>query len=152
VKLYKGIGGQIELGDGAITIRRKGVLGFVNHGLKGEKRIPFSSISAVQFKSASLTSGFIQFSILGGVEARGGVFNATKDENTVMFNAKQHGDFCELRDAIEAGIAAVREPAVIQQTAVSVADELTKLAALRDRGVLSQEEFDGEKASLLAKS
>lgn len=34
---------------------------------------------------------------------------------------------------------------------VSVADELAKLAALRDQGVLTPEEFDQQKANLLAK-
>ena len=42
----------------------------------------------------------------------------------------------------------------IQQTAsdspASTADQLAKLADLRDRGVLSQEEFDREKAKVLA--
>jgi hypothetical protein len=33
--------------------------------------------------------------------------------------------------------------------AASVADELTKLAALRDRGVLTDEEFQSQKAALL---
>lgn len=32
---------------------------------------------------------------------------------------------------------------------MSVADELAKLAALRDSGVLTQEEFDQQKAALL---
>ena len=32
----------------------------------------------------------------------------------------------------------------------STAEELTKLAALRDQGVLTQEEFDSQKAALLA--
>jgi membrane protease subunit (stomatin/prohibitin family) len=42
----------------------------------------------------------------------------------------------------------------IQQAAsdspASTADQLTKLADLRDRGVITQEEFDREKAKVLA--
>ena len=36
-------------------------------------------------------------------------------------------------------------------TGVSVADELTKLAALRDKGILSPEEFDQQKKQLLGR-
>ncbi len=52
--------------------------------------------------------------------------------------------------------AAAREKAsraYIQDVAASApssADELAKLAALRDQGVLTQEEFDAQKAALLA--
>jgi hypothetical protein len=51
--------------------------------------------------------------------------------------------------------AARAEPAVesyIREVAApaGVADELTKLSALRDQGVVSAEEFDGQKAKLLA--
>lgn len=152
MKIYKGVGGQIELSDTAVTIKRKGFLGFVTQGLKGEKRIPFASIGAVQFKKAGITSGYIQFSIVGGNEARGGVFDAAKDENTVMFTMKQQAEFAELRDLVDTRIAASRAPTVIQQSAASVADELTKLAALRDQGVLSEEEFNGQKAVLLTRS
>jgi hypothetical protein len=39
----------------------------------------------------------------------------------------------------------------VQQTAgTDSADQLTKLAALRDRGVITAEEFDREKAKILA--
>ncbi|XVV17108.1 SHOCT domain-containing protein [Actinoplanes sp. CA-131856] len=40
-------------------------------------------------------------------------------------------------------------PAAPSPPAMSIADELTKLAQLRDAGVLSQEEFDAQKAKLL---
>ena len=45
--------------------------------------------------------------------------------------------------------ASVSAPATAPQASKSVADELTKLAALRDKGVLSQAEFDAQKAKLL---
>ncbi len=39
---------------------------------------------------------------------------------------------------------------VSSTSGASTAEELTKLAALRDQGVLTQEEFDSQKAALLA--
>ena len=38
----------------------------------------------------------------------------------------------------------------VSSTGASTAEELTKLAALRDQGVLTQDEFDSQKAALLA--
>jgi hypothetical protein len=45
--------------------------------------------------------------------------------------------------------AASQAPGSVAQAGIGIADELTKLAALRDSGVLSAEEFDGQKAKLL---
>lgn len=85
-KFYlKGVNGQIAVYEDRIIIERRGVLGFMTQGLAGTKTIPMDSIMSVQFKKGNmLTNGFIQFGILGGREGRGGVFNATQDENTVM--------------------------------------------------------------------
>lgn len=118
------------------------------HGLKGEKRIPFASIAAVQFKAANLiTSGYIQFSIAGGNESRGGLMAATKDENSVLFKGKkQNADFARLRAMVEEGVERTLKPVANR---LSSADELTKLADLLDRGLLTREEFDQQKATLL---
>jgi hypothetical protein len=45
--------------------------------------------------------------------------------------------------------AALLDVPVPSSGPVSVADELQKLADLRDRGVLTQEEFEAQKAKLL---
>src|SRR5438309_1063922 len=80
----KGRNGQLEVTSNAVVIRRAGVMGFMSHPTKGEKSIPLESITAIQLKKPGLTAGYIQFSIAGGLEARGGVFDATRDENTIL--------------------------------------------------------------------
>ncbi|MCY7285046.1 MAG: DUF4429 domain-containing protein, partial [Cyanobacteria bacterium CAN_BIN43] len=78
-----GSNGQIRLTRNRVIISRKGFWGFVSQGLAGEKEIPINRITAVQFKrSDSYTKGYLQFSIPGGLESKGGVFNAASDENT----------------------------------------------------------------------
>ncbi|HEV8278161.1 MAG TPA: DUF4429 domain-containing protein [Streptosporangiaceae bacterium] len=77
----------------------------------GEKRIPVSSITAVQWKPAShLASGLIQFTIAGGIERRGtfgrAVREAKTDENSVVFAPRQQADFERVRNAVEEAIAA----------------------------------------------
>lgn len=98
----EGINGQIFITGNKVTIRRKGGMALLTQGLKGEKNIPVKNITSVQFKQATkITNGFIQFSILAGNEAKGGILNAVNDENTVMFNAKQEPDFIEVKNYIE---------------------------------------------------
>lgn len=148
--IFHGHGANIELRDCDISITRHGLGSFLTQGLKGEKRIPFSSITAVQFKDAGHNiAGYIQFSMLGGNESNQGIFEATIDENTVMFTKEQSARFHVLRDNIERRLAEACSPqiAVVRQ---SVADELAKLADLWNRGILTNQEFAQQKARILA--
>lgn len=134
----KGQTKSISVSEDAVTIIPKALY----HGFVGEKRIPYSSITAIQFKEAGgWLAGFIQFSIQGGLEWRGQV---NQDENALQFDKSMNPEFCALRDFVEGRM--VRASA--QQT-VSTADELVKLVALRDQGVLSDEEFQIQKTKLL---
>ena len=143
----KGVNGQIELYSNKVCIRRKGVLGFLTQGLKGDKNIMISSITSVQFKKAGmLINGYIQFAFMGGKEAKGGLFQGTQDENTVMFNTKQQPLFEQIRDAVENRIQAGHSSS---SSSSSDADELAKLADLRDKGILTEEEFQQKKKQIL---
>jgi hypothetical protein len=85
-----GHNGQLELTESVVRIKRKGALAFLTQGLKGDKEILISHISSIQFKKATIwTNGYIQFAFIGGQEAKGGLFQGTQDENTVMFRASQ---------------------------------------------------------------
>jgi hypothetical protein len=142
-------GGTVEVLDKVLIIRRKGVTSLLTQGLKGEKRIPFSSITSVQFKEPGLATGYIQFGVMGGVEGRGGVLNATTDENTVLFVKKALNEFRQLRDLVESRIGGSAETASFGSVPQrSFVEELGRLADLRDRGVLTDEEFVQEKARL----
>ncbi len=140
-------GAKIELLDDMLVIRRYGVGSFFNHGLKGEKRIPYASITIVQIKEPGLTTGYIQFGVAGGNESRGGVRGALHDENTVLFRKKVREDFRKVRDIVEQRAAAARGGG--KPASISLADELGKFAALRDAGVLTDAEFAEQKAKLL---
>jgi len=151
-----GHNGQVTFDGHFVTIVRKGFLARATIG-KGEKRIPLSSITAVQLKPAGpMVNGFIQFSLPGGNEGRSKFgsqsTDAARDENTVMFTRKQQPAFDELRGQLERAIVARHAPATAAGAgpAPDLADQLGKLAALRDAGVLTDEEFAVQKARLLA--
>lgn len=97
----KGHTGQIDLYDKRIDIKRKGFLAFALNGFDGTKTIFLKSLTGLQFKEAgAATAGFIQFIFSGSEESKKGLFNATKDENTVMFTKEQQADFEKIRDYI----------------------------------------------------
>ncbi|MEH1904684.1 MAG: DUF4429 domain-containing protein [Nostoc sp.] len=95
----EGINGQIRLTHNRIII---------SQGLKGDKEIPISRITAMLFKRAdALTQqGYLQFSLQGGIESKGGVFAAVKDENTVIFHEFEQLEFEEVKRYVNSVIDA----------------------------------------------
>lgn len=151
----KGQNGTVHFDGQTVRIERSGFSARVLVGV-GEKTIPLASVSAVQWKNAGFSAGFIQFTISGGSERRSAFGRQSKDamhdENSVTFHVKQQPAFEEIRSAIDAAVAARHAPQPQQHAApapVSLADELGKLAALRDQGVLSPAEFEAQKTRLL---
>lgn len=142
----KGLGGEIELLQDRIRIKRKGVQSFVLHGLTGDKEILTSQISAVQCKKAGmLTNGYIQFSFLGGHENKSGILAATQDENTLMFTPRQQRDILALKERVDQMLAS----SAISTTVPSNLDELEKLYGLKEKGIITEEEFNNKKKQLL---
>lgn len=142
-----GIGGQIELYRDFVRIRRKGTLAFLTHGLKGEKDIPIAQITSIQLRTpGTVTSGYIQFTIPGGNESRGGIWDATQDENSVFFDSKQAPTFAAIRDAIQRRMDEYRQGTSGPSSGIS---DLEKLAELRDRGIITADEFAAKKRQLL---
>jgi hypothetical protein len=82
----RGWNGNLILGTNALTIERgaKGTLRTMY--LRGDKVIPYDSIVAIQLKKPGMAVGYIQFSLRGGSEAKQGIGQAKRDENTITFN------------------------------------------------------------------
>lgn len=119
-----------------------------------EKVLPISKITSVELKKPGLfIVGFIQFSIGGGNERSssytlsGGAFDAVTDENSVVFSGEENYRLAvSIRDYIEQYQR--REERGTDPTN-SVADEILKLKALADEGILTSEEFNQKKKQLL---
>lgn len=138
-----GYNGRMEIDGDNIVLTRKLFFG----KSKGAKLIALRSITAVQFKPAGLlTAGFIQIAFSGSGESKGGYFDALKDENTVTFQKPQQPQFEAIRDEIAKRRSS--QAAEIKHLA-STADEIAKLAELRNSGALTDTEFSAAKARLL---
>ena len=140
----------LALEKNTIVIRSTGFLNaMAKGGIQGEKRIPIRSVLSVQFKKATdATAGYIQFETAGGSQkaARGGVFEAAGDENSVLFSVNDMPQFVTFRDKVNELLESGQEQSPSQ---VSAADELAKFAKLRDDGVITEDEFAAKKKSLL---
>ncbi|MBI4331170.1 MAG: SHOCT domain-containing protein [Chloroflexi bacterium] len=137
-------GSRLQLFEKKIRISREGWLGSFAHGLKGDKDILISQLSSIQFKRTGLfTNGYVQFVFQGSHESKGGLFDATKDENSIMFTKKQEPDFFSIKEEI------TRRMETTQGRDSSNLDELEKLDALRRRGIITDAEFEAKKKQLL---
>ena len=139
-----GVAGTITFDGVNVTIEHKRPL-----QSQSVKRIPVASISAIEWKPpTALVNGYIEFTILGGVEhqvvGHSRTMDATQNENALVFTRKQQPQFEALRDAVDASIAAARQPAP-----ASPSDQIAQLAALHQQGILSDTEFSAAKAKLL---
>ncbi len=144
IKEYKGYNGTLILTPTGVIIKR-GLKGFLLGGgmLRGDKTIPYSSIIAVQLKKAGLTAGYIQLTLIGGSEAKGGLFQSYRDENSINFYNWDNKKFEEAKQIIEERMG--QHPSHKK----SELDDLEKLALLKEKGVITKEEFEKKKKQLL---
>jgi len=146
MSIIEGTNGSVEVLRDSLIIRRKGFANVLTQGVQGEKTIPLANITAVQFKEAGRwMAGLIQFTLMGGREFPGGLMEATKDENAVLFDKEQQSQFEILRDFVRENMG--RHGALRSDGA----DELAKLADLVEKGFLTREEFDSRKAAILGR-
>lgn len=152
----RGHNGTVILDDDFVTISRRGFLARASIG-KGDKRILLSQITAVQFKPAGpVMNGFIQFTVGGGNESRSRFGSQTRsavqDENSVIFWWAQRAEFEALRETVERAIAERHRPLPSTAPASSsIPEQIGQLAALRDAGILTDDEFAAKKRDLLAR-
>lgn len=150
IYILDGVNDVLEVFEDKITLTAKKDAGSVLiRGLKGSKSIPYTSITAIQFRKADPINGYIQFSLMGAVESGGGVIAAISDENTCFF-VEWNNDLAErIRDYIELRMREIRAPQIAQPATASISDEIKKLSELRGQGIVSDAEFEAAKKKLI---
>ena len=135
----------IEVTKGAIKVTQKGLLNTITKGLVGAKTFSVKNLSGVQYKAPGMTTGYIQFVLIGSNETKSGVFGAVKDENTILFTKKEESLIRELKEFIEYSI----ENPNSQKKEESGFSDLHKLKELLDDGIITEEEFAVKKKQIL---
>ena len=153
----KGVNGQVTLFEDRIRIERKGGLAFVSYGFRGTKEILVREMTSLEYKDAGgVLNGHILFLYRGGRDVKTSVFgdnSIASNENAVIFDRDNQAAFTTLREMLNEKIDQYNNPQqTVMQTGPSYLDELKKLGELRDAGVITPDEFEQEKAKLLAKS
>jgi len=110
----------------------------------GGSSYPLRSVTGIQFEKGGFLSVMGAFVILvsGGDNRRVQVPNTAKSIQII-------GQINEYIAAVQAQAQAKSAPAATQ--AFSVADELVKLAGLKQQGILTEQEFQEQKQRLLAR-
>jgi len=141
---FKGIGATLVVEQDEVKIIRSRLLGMG----RGNKTFPFKSITAIQFKKATLFAGYIQFTIQGGQE-KGVYSDHFNDDNAITFGATDNAEALKVKEYLEARL---REESALSKALpapISPSDEIRKLKGLLDEGILTPEEFAAKKKQLL---
>lgn len=138
---------KIAITGDSIIINACGVINTVNKGFVGAKTIPYSSIMGVQYKKPGFTTGYIQFSLLGSNDGRGGVNQAMNDENTITFLQNEEHLLLQIKEFVEYKITYNNK--TTEKPTTSNLDEIKKLKDLLDINAITQDEFDAKKKQLL---
>lgn len=149
IAIATGTTGILKVFQDRIVIERQPGLGnLLLFGLKGNKEIQLRKISSIQYKlPGTITAGYIQFAFDGGAETKMGLMDATRDENSIMFNVQQRPAFDSAKALIERLMAEASQPQ--QAPTRSPLDDLEHLARLRDAGIITEDEFQTKKRQIL---
>lgn len=157
----EGTTGKISVYDDHLIISRHGLFAFASQGgYKGDRTIFYKDLTAIEYKKPSLISnGYFQFVFAGTQQTRASVgiwgssLKSAKDENTIIlraFNSKIPPLSEKVNQILQERIKAIKSSAVkIINTPPSLADEIAKLAELKAKGLLDDEEFITAKQKLL---
>lgn len=138
----------LEVFPDRLTITPKGGLGLQTHGSQGIREISVHLLLDIGYKLPGFSSGYLQFTMAGGT---GGSARTPTDTNTFRFvKSSENIDAAgQITAYIQERMQAARTPPSSSAAAVSLSDELGKLAALRDQGALTNAEFQAAKQRLL---
>lgn len=148
----KGVNGQVHLNGDKIVITRTGLLAKLSFG-SSTKEILIKNISAIQMKDAGWTNGYLQFVFTGSQESKGRMFDAAKDENSIVFNTWQKKEFHTIKKLIDERRQELENLKYQNNTTASQPNhspsDLEKFAELRDKGIITSEEFEAKKKQIL---
>ena len=151
----RGIDGHLVLLENGVRIKRSDPMVFLDKGIRGDKEIPFRHIESVRLKKAgSFSTGHIRLFLLDEKGVADLESGNNQDEYRILFKSAQQSTFEEIKRAIEEKVTVAKTtspdpPRQVAPQSISYIDELEKLASLKDRGIISEEEFTAKKRQIL---
>lgn len=155
----KGGDGTLFADEEKVMIRKKNFDGFQTATM-GNRAIFYSDISSIEFKKSGLIGGYMKF-ILAGTDERKrrgfghGISQNFKDQNSITLIPGTNKKAIEIYNFILKKMDEARKTAnvVINNSNttnnLNYLEELEKLADLKEKGILSEEEFNSKKQQIL---
>jgi hypothetical protein len=115
-----------------------------------EYKLDWLNIRRVQIPFDGISTVDTRISVLGSMLGYGTIIVRPNNSN-VMVRFKSINNPDEIKHLIEQGIAKAKNPSGVSQPSpqFSKADELSKYADLKEKGVITQEEFDTMKQKVI---
>lgn len=153
----KSVTGQLmHVYENRVELSQAGAMGFFTQGLKGTKVYFYKDMSTIQFKNCGWTNGFIEFTFAGGYDGPGGAWSGMSNDNRFVFGKPTIGAAKKLAQEMEIVIEYIKKQHVVSKDTtnsnisnLSIADEIAKYNELLKQGIITQDEFDKKKKSLL---
>lgn len=112
-----------------------------------ELKIPLDVITVINYKDSGMYKGYLEF-IYHGYNVRPRDVIKHLQENIVTFNTEEEAkNFSAFKEIVEDKIKQLKSKH--KNNGLSVADELKKLADLKQQGILTEEEFLLQKKKLM---
>lgn len=150
LKKAEGETGQIEVYADRVILKRQGAWATFTTGFAGDKTIFIKQISGIEVRNAGgFIRGHIKILFLGGQDASNNIFsdNFEPSQNTIYFNINQQKSFEEIKALIEKLIAET-DNSGSKVSGIGIND-LEKLAELKQKGIITEEEFNIKKKQIL---
>ncbi len=146
----KGVNGTVSIAaDGVIKITRSGFAAKASHPGKSGVDISITDVVRVEMKQANAAqNGWIYFETEADKNS-GKPFDWFYNDNSVVFTFFKSKEFEAIRAHVDSVILN-RGARASESNVTNVADEIKKLADLRDQGILTETEFSDQKKKLLS--
>jgi len=158
----KGTNGTITAYEDRAILARKGFAAFASQGgFTGDRTYFYKDLNSIEFKKPSImANGYIKFIVAGTLDTKattgllGSSMKSLEDPNTVILRAfkkdtpRLSEELYHLLTEKMSVAKSVQDNSTVVQTNSNL-DELKKLAELRDAGIVSDKEFEEQKAKLL---
>ncbi len=148
------LGRKIIMEDDNVSIKVTGMVEKLN-GMPSVK-IEYNNISTIELKKEDFfKKGFVHFIVAGSGFERGTEKNLVPKQNPylVHFSKDKYSDAELLVEKINQKIKLVKNNNAAPSNSTSnnpdILEQISKLASLKDAGVLTEEEFNQKKADLL---
>lgn len=149
----EGVNGLVAVTENMVYLVRGGLL-----ERKAIKTYSIKSITSIEIRKPNmLTNGHFQIITSGNADRTkrfSTAFDYAKDENTVMVKATSYDHFVRLEQLIYRFRDKAAESAVVEAAPTTQSDDvfakIEKLASLKERNIITAEEFEKKKEELLS--